>query len=247
MDSTRLPNKMITKFGERTLIDYDIERAKESNKAKEIVLCTTTKPSDDILAYFAMNNHIRFYRGSEEDKLERWLGAAEQFDIDFFVNFDGDDPFCEPELIDLAIKQFNRTNADFIKSPETPCGAFTVGIKTAALRRVCKIKNTTDTEMIETYFTDTGLFKVETLQGVPEDLKGDYRLTLDYPEDLEFFKALFWNFRYRFVSLRDVIAFLKDNPKIAEINSGMKQRWADNQKAKTRLVLKDANPVSCLR
>ena len=86
-------------------------------------------------------NSIEYFRGSESDKLERWNGSCKKFNVDFFVTADGDDLFCEPELIDLAFKQQKISQEDFIESEKTICGAFTYGISTTALSKVCEIKD----------------------------------------------------------------------------------------------------------
>ena len=85
---------------------------------------------------------------------------------------DGDDLFCEPELIDLAFEQYEGSRPDFIEAANVVCGAFTYGIKTAALLRVCEIKDTDDTEMMWVYFKETGIFEVEDLRGLMSYIRG---------------------------------------------------------------------------
>ena len=103
--STRLPNKATLKINGVPTIEHLIKRVKNSKLADVIVLCTTTLPEDDILCQIAEDNNIKYYRGSVKDKLERWKGACEKFNIDFFITADGDDLFCEPTLIDLALNE----------------------------------------------------------------------------------------------------------------------------------------------
>ena len=174
--SKRLPNKAILKINGKTTIEHLIDRVKNSKLSDLIVLCTTTLPEDDVLCNIAKSNNIKYYRGSVKDKLERWNGACKKYNVDFFITADGDDIFCEPELIDLAISQYKKTNADFIKSDELVCGSFTFGIKYEALKKVCEIKDTDDTELMWVYFTDTGLFNVEILKNIVtyhEENKGE--------------------------------------------------------------------------
>ncbi|MFZ3058099.1 MAG: hypothetical protein WA102_00045, partial [Candidatus Methanoperedens sp.] len=103
--STRLPEKALLKINDRSTIELVIDRVKRSQKAEIIVLCTTEAKNDDILCEIAKENAILFFRGSAEDKLMRWKGAAEEYDVEFFVTSDGDDLLCDPELIDLAFEQ----------------------------------------------------------------------------------------------------------------------------------------------
>jgi spore coat polysaccharide biosynthesis protein SpsF len=235
-DSTRLPKKALIEINGKPTIQYVIDRAVRTGYP--VVLCTTELENDDILCDIATKNWILFYRGSVEDKLERWRGAAEQWGVEFFVTFDGDDLLCDPELAELAFEQYEETKADFIESRIVPCGAFTYGIKVSALNKVCEIKGTSDTEMMMPYFTDTGLFQVEPLWNVPKELqRPEIRITLDYEDDLRFFKAIFGNFKST-VPLREVLSFLNENPELIKINQYLQQRFLDNQRSKTKLVIK---------
>ena len=193
-NSTRLPKKCLLKIKGLTTIQHLIGRVKKSELSDFIVLCTTKLKEDDILHKIAEKEKIKCFRGSVLDKLERWRGAAEKFKVEFFVTADGDDIFCEPVLIDLAFKQYMKKSPDFIygdgvKGVDVPCGAFTYAIKTEALEKVCKIKDTKDTEMMWVYFQNTGLFNCQKLEGVPDYYKRpEIRMTLDYLEDFRFFK-----------------------------------------------------------
>jgi spore coat polysaccharide biosynthesis protein SpsF len=242
--STRLPNKTLLEINGKKTIEYVIEIAKRCKKANFVVLCTTTNPNDDILEEIAKKHNIECFRGSEEDKLERWKGATEKFDVDYFVTADGDDLLCDPGLMDLEFEQYDKNGADFIDCGEDIlCGAVTYGIKTNALNKVCEIKDSENTEMMWTYFKDTGLFNVEILECEKFFRRTDIRLTLDYPEDLEIFQKIFDHFGETTFELRDVINYLDANQEIIKINQFRLKDWADVQKQKTKLVLKDKNIV----
>jgi spore coat polysaccharide biosynthesis protein SpsF len=235
-DSKRLPKKALIEINGKPTIQYVIDRAIKTGYP--VILCTTELENDDILCDIAIENGILFYRGSIEDKLERWRGAAELYDVEFFVTADGDDLLCDPELVEMAFNQYEETKADFIEGVNIPCGAFTYGIKVSALNKVCEIKGTSDTEMMMPYFTETGLFKVEPLWNVPKVLqRPEIRMTLDYEDDLRFFKAIFGNFKST-VPLREVLSFLDENPELIKINQYLQQRFLDNQRSKTKLVIK---------
>jgi spore coat polysaccharide biosynthesis protein SpsF len=233
--STRLPQKCLMDVEGRLAIERVIDRAKLSKKADSVILCTTTRPEDVILCDLAAFNGIKYFRGSSEDKLMRWQGAVEDYGVDFFVTADGDDLLCDPYLIDLAFEQ-SKDGDDFIESLDVPCGAFTYGIKTSALNKVCDIKNTHETEMMVPYFTETGLFKVEPLI-VPEVLKRpEIRMTLDYEDDLRFFRTVYKHFGAD-SKLEDIICYLDAHPEVTEINAYLQEKYLANQKRLTRMTL----------
>lgn len=239
--SIRLPDKALLKIKGKHTIEHLIHRVKQTQLVDNIILCTTILPEDDILCEIAERNNIQYFRGSLKDKLERWKGACEKFDIEFFVTADGDDLFCDPELIDLAFKQYEKSEKkiDFIQADKVVCGAFTYGIKSAALKHVCNIKNTQDTEMMWVYFTETNLFNVKELEGVHENYyRDDIRMTLDYEEDFQFFKKIINYFETDSFSLQEIISYIDQTPKIKKINFHRHEEWAQNQINKTKLAMK---------
>lgn len=243
MDSSRLPSKTMRTILGKPVLEHIVQRAKLAKKFDEIVVCTTEREVDNQVAELAEKQGVQVFRGSLEDKLERWNGAARKFDIDYIVTFDGDDLFCEPELLDMGAEQIQSGKYDFIEAPKgLICGSFTYAFTAKALKKVCEIKGSTDTEMMWTYFKDTGLFRTGCLENVDEIYFSDeYRLTLDYPEDFDFFTKVFEHFDCvkNDVPLREIVAYFKQHPEIPQINIGRQQEFLDNQKKKTKLVLKD--------
>jgi spore coat polysaccharide biosynthesis protein SpsF len=218
-------------------------RAKLVRNADAVIVCTTERSLDDGIVEIATRLGVQHFRGSLEDKLDRWLGATRQFNIDFFVTMDGDDLLCDPELMEAGIEQLKTTDVDFLEAPEgLICGSFTYGIRSSALKQVCTLKGTSDTEMMWVYFKDTGRFKVATLAGQdPIFFDPDIRMTLDYEEDLAFFQAIFQHYQClnNDIPLRVIVPFLKEHPEIVQVNAFRRQDWATNQKLKAKLVLKD--------
>jgi spore coat polysaccharide biosynthesis protein SpsF (cytidylyltransferase family) len=239
--STRLPNKALTKlYGEVSLIEHVLKRAKLSKLSNQVILCTTNLDEDEILCKIAVNTGVDYFRGSVEDKLSRWLGAVNDNQIDYFVTMDGDDPFCAPELVDLAFQQINLSKCDFIEKENVITGLFTYAISGDALRRVCTIKDTSDTEMMWTFFKDTGLFTVNELHDVPKPLlRRDIRLTIDYPEDLVMFRKIF-NFlpEGEYIDVYSVVKLLSENASLNSVNFFRQKEFEINQKEKTVLRIK---------
>jgi spore coat polysaccharide biosynthesis protein SpsF (cytidylyltransferase family) len=241
-DSSRLPNKAFLPLLGKPTIMMVILRAKLVRNADEIIVCTTERSIDDTVVEWSKECGVKHYRGSLEDKLDRWLGATKQFGVDGFVTMDGDDPLCDPELMESGIEQLKSSNNDFVEAPKgLVCGGFTYGIRTTALQKVCALKDTNDTEMMWVYFKETGLFNVATLNiDDPIFFDSNIRLTLDYIEDYIFFKKVFEHFKcvYNELPLRQIMSYLKNNPNVVKINSFRQEDWSSNQTKKTKLVLK---------
>lgn len=238
-NSKRLPKKCLLHLnnGMKT-IEFLINRIKKNTKHDKIVLCTTTNKEDDILIDIAKKNKIDFFRGSENDKLDRWYNACKKYDIKNIVSVDGDDLFVEPILINKAFEQIK--NCDFIKGDHTGlvCGSFTYALTFDSLRRVCELKDSENTEMMWVYFTDTGIFNMEELEGINKKFyRDDIRMTLDYKEDLDFFNEIL---KYnKDPTLEDIIDIIDSNPGIKEINFFRHKQWKDNQASKINIKVKN--------
>ncbi len=242
--STRLPQKTLLEIRGKRLIEHVIGRMKLLKEADEIIICTSTEPSDDILEKIAHEQGINVFRGSLHDKIARWLGAANKFNVDYFVTVDAaDDIFCDPELIDLAIRQMKQNPCDYLEIPDDlVCGGAARCISAAALKRVFQIKDTDQVEDYRPYFTDTGLFSVRDIViDDPIFFNKNVRLTMDYKEDYDFFKRVFdeLSMNTNDVPLRKILELLNQKPELAKINFFRHQQfWNDIEKNEKLLVKK---------
>jgi len=245
--STRLPRKVLLDIKGKSVIEHLIERAKLPRLTDMTIMCTSVHPGDDPLVDIAKKNNIECFRGSPEDKLDRYLSAAKNYGLDYVVIMDGDSIFLEPEIVDQIIELYLKTRVDYINSnKQLPVGATPHGLSREALERICQIKAESDTEVWAGYFTDTGLFKVEYLE-VREELRHpEMRLTLDYQEDYEFLKAVF-NRLYtpgEVFFLRDVISLLIKNPELMKINSHLHQAYLEHMKESAPVRLNHSSDSS---
>ena len=235
--STRLPRKVLVEIKGKTVIEHLIDRLKLAKLPDLIVLCTSTNPDDEILVDIAKKNGIKYFRGSEDDVLDRFSKAASVFNIDFIVVTWGDDLFCDPEYIDKTIELFRKTEADFIKCDELPLGTFTYGLKVDALRKVCQIKTDTDTEIWGGYFTKSGMFDVRYLKVDDENLRHpEIRMTIDYEEDFDFVKEIFDRLykEGKVFPLREIIQLLKEHPELMDIDRKCQELYEANIKRLTK-------------
>lgn len=210
------------------MLEHLIKRLKLMKRADAIVLCTSNNPQDDILIEYAEKCGIRWFRGSEDDVLERLYGAAKQEDADFICSTTGDNPFTDPEVMQRIVELAETEDADFVNVKEIPFGAHSYGIKVKALERVLEIKADKDTEIWGVYFTESGEFNCKTLEIKDEFLRRpDIRLSVDTPEDYEFVKAIFDRlYDGSVIPLRKVIKLLVEEPQLLEINKGVLQKAA---------------------
>ena len=227
-DSKRLPNKATADICGKPAIEYLIDNLKRSRQADRIVLCTTELSSDDILCKIAINNHIDFFRGNEEDKLLRWQGACKKFGIKMFTECGGDDIFCDYELIDMVFNQYDISVADFIDGHDLYIDVYV--ISSHFINILCELngEKILETHHLAGYIKDSN-FKTERLQDIPNKFVKKYRMTLDYDLDLLFFQKIVENLG-RDLRLEHVLQLLDENPDIPNINLHLEDAWKENQK-----------------
>lgn len=113
--STRLHNKILLPFyGEQRIIDILIANIKQACPDKCIVLATTNRPQDDVLAETARQAGILSFRGDEDNVLDRFIRAAEVFGINRFIRVCSDNPFLRPETFNTFFAEHNFCPADYI-------------------------------------------------------------------------------------------------------------------------------------
>ena len=238
LKSTRLPKKLLLKIHDQEIIKWMIRRIKLNHSLDHIIICTSTNEEDDPLISIAEKEGILSFRGSEEDVIERLNGAAEYYGLDLILNITADCPLVSFEYIDIAIEEYKKSGADFIRTLDLPHGLFLYGISAPALKKVIEIKKEKNTEVWGKLFTDTGLFKVKDIK-IPDNLvRPNYRLTLDYPEDFEFFKKVFQENGLETYKMTDkeIVNYLDKNEKVVAINAHCeelyKKRWTEQSNIK---------------
>jgi spore coat polysaccharide biosynthesis protein SpsF len=110
MGSSRLPGKTLMPLAGAPLLQRILERVQRCNGVDVIVVATTTKPEDDAVAALARDCGVEVFRGSDNDLVDRYLRAAEAFQIDVIVRLPADNPVPEPAEIDRIVS-FHRGSA----------------------------------------------------------------------------------------------------------------------------------------
>lgn len=187
MGSTRLPGKVLKMIGDRPLLGHIIYRVGLLKNHANLVVATTTKPEDDVIAEFSKKNGVDCFRGSEENVLERYYMCAKKYGFSDILRLTADNPFIDIEELDRLIELHKRTNSDYTHSfGVLPVGVgaeiFTFGALEKSYR--CSTKSNHFEHVNEYIQENTDLFKITVLDVAPEKKRPDVRLTVDTEEDL---------------------------------------------------------------
>lgn len=201
--STRLPGKILLPFyGEKRIIDIQIEAIRAACPGMRMVLATTTCRQDDVLADVAREKNIDCYRGSENDVLARFIGAAEQFGINRLIRVCSDNPFIRADSFRPLFEAHDRQPADYVAfgwpdgrpTIKSHIGLFAELTTLGALRRVASL---TDEQLYHEHvtiylYTHPDAFSVRLLP-LPVELEGrqDLRFTLDTTDDFNLLAILY--------------------------------------------------------
>ena len=101
MGSTRLPGKVLLDLAGKPMLVRDIERIQKAKNIDDIVIATTVKPADNKIISLCRNYGWIFFRGSENDVLDRYYQTAREYHAKTIVRITSDCPLIEPTIVCL--------------------------------------------------------------------------------------------------------------------------------------------------
>jgi spore coat polysaccharide biosynthesis protein SpsF len=242
LGSERLPGKALRTIADRPVIAHLLDRVFASRHLApdRVVVCTTREPSDDALVDVVERTGARVFRGSRDNILERFASAVDAFGFDVVLEADGDDPCVDPGYMDRCVDALLADASLGMASVQgLPLGLSSNAFRASALRVV---RDHCLTEQNDTgfmyYFTRTGLCRCATLSPVSEAHRHDTaRLTLDYPEDLEFLQALFRELYVpgRVFGVEEIVSLLRRRPDLLALNAGLNERFWERTRERAKL------------
>ncbi len=231
LDSERLPGKALMEIEGRPAIHHLLDRlfASRHLSPESVVICTTEDASDDALVPVVEATGAKVFRGSRDDIIDRFHRAVEAFDFDVIIQADGDDPCVDPLYMDLCVDRLLSDDAlGIVVAEGLPLGLASKAFRRTALTTVWDHHATerNDTGFIY-YFTKTGLCEVGTVVAAADHRHATARLTLDYDEDLAFFRAVFAELYTpgSVFGVEEIVALLERRPDLVEINAGLDERY----------------------
>lgn len=222
--STRLPNKIFNELAGKPLVWHVCERLKYSKRITKIVIATTNNIQDDILESWAKENKINYFRGSENDVLSRYYYAALEYEADIIVRITADDPFKDPDVIDMTIRLLTDNNLDFAynNSPTSFPEGLDVEVFTQPALETAFLNAKTDFEKEHvTQFFYKNIEKFNNANLLHNENLSHYRWTIDTNTDYLMAREVYENLykENEIFKLNDILDLLKRYPEIAEINA----------------------------
>ena len=234
MDSSRLPGKVLKGIAGHPMLGWVVERASRAQTVDQVVVATTTSPSDQPVADFCAQAEYAHTRGNVYDVLDRYYAAAREFEADVIVRLTADCPLIDPEVIDKTVRAFLDTTSpcDFAANRLPPPWGrtFPIGLdvevcSSQALEEAWqKAEQSHQREHVMPYlYENKDRFNI--LMVDYEQDYGDLRWTVDTPADLDLIRevASRFNGRNNF-SWLDVLALFECEPELKRINAGVQHK-----------------------
>jgi len=247
MSSSRLPGKILADIAGQPMLQRVFIRTSRSATVTETIFSTTTDPSDDPVAEYCNFSGIPFTRGSLFDVLDRYYQAAQGAKADVVVRITADCPVMDPALVDDVVSTLLDDEYDFVANRLPPPfhRTYPIGLDVEACtfevlgKAWQESRETFHREHVMPYFyegVELSAVSRQLSEGIsPRGFRiallnhttdfGDYRWTVDTPEDLEFMRQLYSRFDGRDdFSWKEVLDLVHKEPKLMEINAGVQHK-----------------------
>lgn len=196
MGSSRLPGKVLIDIEGQTMLERVLKRAAGCVEIDEVVIATSVLPIDDAVVQACQALSVPVFRGSDDDVLDRFRGAARSRGADICVRITSDCPLIDPQVSDEIVRRFKGANppADYASNkipPSWPRGLDTEVFTIAALEQAWEqaIRPYERTHVTVYMYEHPEQFR---LLSVTSDVdRSDWRWTVDTPQDLEFVRAVY--------------------------------------------------------
>ncbi len=238
LKSTRLPRKALLPVHGMPSIERTLENCLRIPGVDRVVFATSTNAEDDELVPHDLDGRVDTWRGDPEDVIDRYLGACDAWGIDVVIRTTADCLTVSPEVCGMLLRAHFAAGADYTRANRETPGAAPQIFNVEALRRIRDLSGgAIHSEYMNQYVENNPEhFKINWVD-MPDDFIRPYRLTLDYPEDLAMYEALYAELDRRGVNadLVNVLAVLDEHPEIAAMNANITQIYLQDPDLLNRL------------
>ena len=229
--SSRLPGKVLKDLCGKPVLAHDLERISQAKKIDQVIVATTENQGDDQVASLADSLGFVVFRGSENDVLARYYGAAKESQADIILRITSDCPLIDALIIDEMIEEFEDHMYDisynvplegeeltYPRGLDVEIFRFTA-LKDAYENAVDPYEREHVTPYIYENYSKRHYHRWN--QSFPA-----YRWTLDTEEDFLFISEVY---RYLYKGIHnfytdDILELLRTHPELNEINAQVKQK-----------------------
>jgi spore coat polysaccharide biosynthesis protein SpsF (cytidylyltransferase family) len=220
LDSKRLPGKVLLKIRNKTILEHVILRLKKSKKIDEIIVATSNHSSDIKIANFCKKKKIKYFCGSKNNLINRYLGASKKYNCKNIVRITADCPLIDPGVIDEIIQIYENSCYEMVSlAGNFPDGLDATIISFKTLQKIKKLakKNYEKEHILETVYNNKKYFKFLDYEKFSNLEK--LRITLDEPKDFELINKIFLKMKKFFFTIEEILVLYSREKKLFRINN----------------------------
>ena len=241
MSSHRLPGKVLKDICGKPMLLWHVERLRRSRLLQDVVVATTVNPADDPIVAFCEKYHVKYYRGSEHDVLNRVASLIKAFNIDVHVEFFGDSPLTDAGIIDEIVEFYlgHKNEYDFVSNSiktTYPPGQEVLVYRGSALVEADLSVNKDDPlrEHVSIHMTQhPDKFRLCNLEAPERYHFPELYLEVDEPSDFELISRIIEHFHKKgcsYFGLDQIIDFLSQHEEWIGLNQKVTRRWKQFRK-----------------
>jgi spore coat polysaccharide biosynthesis protein SpsF (cytidylyltransferase family) len=237
MGSTRLPGKVLAEIEDQPLLAWTIRGVQAIRGVSDVVVATTTEPSDDPVAALTAGLGLAVHRGSVHDVLARCHDAVVAYDPDVVVRQTADNPFPDPSVAAAQVRSLLEGEWDYVGIEGWPLGIAAEACRFSALDTANReATNPGDREHVMPFlYRQPDRFRSGRLPRAgrgPAAAEGA-RYTVDTADDLAFARALARRLGHQPpVDLGELETILAEEPQLLALNAAVEQRSFEEAQAR---------------
>ncbi|MCM1232787.1 MAG: glycosyltransferase family protein [Ruminococcus flavefaciens] len=223
--STRLPNKVLKDLCGKPALQRMIERVQRSELVDEVMVVTSIEKNNLPILGLCADLGVRVGVGSEDDVLDRFYQTAKLLKPEYVIRLTADCPCFDAGLLDLAVREM-RPAADYMgmMSESFADGLDLEIMKFSALEKAWREADQLfEREHVTQYMIrHPEIFILQDFES-PTGFFGNYRWTVDEPEDFEVVRLIYEHFQSMEhcddFTYKDILGYMEEHPGIKEINN----------------------------
>ena len=220
-NSRRLYGKPLQFLGDYTIVEYIIRNLIKTPLIDSVVLAISDAKGNEPYIEIAKKYNLEYVLGQDRDVLKRLIKACEIVGGDTIYRVTSESPFGFLEGLQTAITSHIKINADYTTYAKLPDGVTFELINLEALKNSHKDGDSRHrSELVTLYINENpSLFKINILNVDAKLQRPDYRLTIDFPEDLILCREIirFFGGDDKEIPYKNLIGFLDNNPKLRSL------------------------------
>lgn len=232
MSSTRLPGKVLMPLGEKPVLSWVVDAARQANFVSDVVVATSSDESDDLIEEHCVHTNIDVVRGPLDDVLARYLAVADVYGAEALMRLTADCPLLDPRVLDAVVTVFEHPGNGLSYASNTiertlPRGLDCEVVNVASLREISIDASAEEKEHVTLgVLRRPEQFRQRNVAFEPDS--SDLRVTIDTHEDLLAVSRIVDALGARATERSELVGYLRSHPETVQINQGVHQREVGN-------------------